>query len=115
MTQAGSRARKSSTGYDLKNLLVGSEGTLGIITEVTVRLFGQPEAVSSAVCEFPTLADAVNCTMAIIQMGIPVRKKKCTGSKAEADTLHPLAPARARRERERETETERQRETHVDR
>jgi D-lactate dehydrogenase (cytochrome) len=73
--QAGSRARKSSTGYDLKNLLVGSEGTLGIITEVTVRLFGQPEAVSSAVCEFPTLADAVNCTMAIIQMGIPVEKK----------------------------------------
>eukprot|EP00802_Teleaulax_amphioxeia_P011580 Tamp_11613.p1 GENE.Tamp_11613~~Tamp_11613.p1 ORF type:complete len:501 (-),score=113.77 Tamp_11613:395-1858(-) len=72
--KAGSRARKSSTGYDLKNLLIGSEGTLGIITEVTVRLYGQPEAVSSAVCEFPTLADAVNCTIAIIQMGIPVAR-----------------------------------------
>jgi D-lactate dehydrogenase (cytochrome) len=56
------------TGYDLKNLLIGSEGTLGIITELSIRLFGQPEAVSSAVCEFPTLADAVKCTSAIIQV-----------------------------------------------
>jgi D-lactate dehydrogenase (cytochrome) len=74
VVSAGSRARKSSTGYDLKNLLIGSEGTLGIITELDIRLFGQPEAVSSAVCEFPTLADAVNCTIAIIQMGVPVAR-----------------------------------------
>ena len=71
---AGSRARKCSTGYDLKNLLIGSEGTLGIITELNVRLFGQPEAISSAVCEFPTLADAVNCTIATIQLGVPVAR-----------------------------------------
>ena len=82
--KAGSRARKSSTGYDLKNLLIGSEGTLGIITEVTVRLYGQPEAVSSAVCEFPTLADAVNCTIAIIQMGIPVAAYPQAGRQRQA-------------------------------
>jgi D-lactate dehydrogenase (cytochrome) len=74
VVHTGSRARKSSTGYDLKNLLIGSEGTLGIITELNIRLFGQPEAVSSAVCEFPTLADAVNCVIAIIQMGVPVAR-----------------------------------------
>jgi D-lactate dehydrogenase (cytochrome) len=119
LCQAGSRARKSSTGYDLKNLLVGSEGTLGIITEVTVRLFGQPEAVSSAVCEFPTLADAVNCTMAIIQMGIPVTNKKkykqnkYTGSQAEADTLHAHAPASARARAHTHTHTHTH--THIER
>ena len=74
LVNAGSRARKSSTGYDLKTLLIGSEGTLGIITELDVRLFGIPEATSSAVCEFSTLADAVNCTIAIIQSGIPVAR-----------------------------------------
>ena len=71
---AGSRARKSATGYDLKNLLIGSEGTLGVVTELNIRLFGIPEATSSAVCEFPTLANAVNCTISIIQSGIPVAR-----------------------------------------
>ena len=74
LVNAGSRARKSSTGYDLKNLLIGSEGTLGIICELNIRLVGIPEATSSAVCGFSTLADAVNCTIAVIQSGIPVAR-----------------------------------------
>ena len=72
--RAGSRARKSSTGYDLKGLLVGSEGTLGIITELTVRLWGQPEAVSAATCAFETIEGAVNAVIQTIQMGVPVAR-----------------------------------------
>jgi D-lactate dehydrogenase (cytochrome) len=72
--RTGSRARKSSTGYDLTRLFVGSEGTLGIITELTVRLFGQPEAVSAAVCPFPDIASAVNATIETIQIGLPVAR-----------------------------------------
>jgi len=68
------RARKSSAGYDLTRLFVGSEGTLGVITEVTLRLYGIPEAVSSAVCSFATLDDAVNAVILTIQSGIPIAR-----------------------------------------
>jgi D-lactate dehydrogenase (cytochrome) len=68
------RARKSSAGYDLTRLLVGSEGTLGIITELTLRLYGIPEAMSSAICSFENLAGAVNTVIQTIQAGIPVAR-----------------------------------------
>jgi D-lactate dehydrogenase (cytochrome) len=72
--ETGGRARKSSAGYDLTRLMVGSEGTLGIITEVRLRLHGIPEAVSSAVCSFPDMDGAVNTAMLVIQSGIPVAR-----------------------------------------
>jgi D-lactate dehydrogenase (cytochrome) len=72
--RAGSRARKSSAGYDLKNLIVGSEGTLAIITELTVRLQGTPESITSAVCPFDTVEGAVSAVIETIQMGIPVAR-----------------------------------------
>jgi D-lactate dehydrogenase (cytochrome) len=68
------RARKSAAGYDLTRLFIGSEGTLGIITEVTVRLYGIPEAISAAVCAFPTLDQAVNTVIVTIQSGVPVAR-----------------------------------------
>ena len=74
VVKTGGRARKSSAGYDLTRLFVGSEGTLGVITEVTVRLYGIPEAMSSAVCAFPTLVDATNTVIGTIQSGIPVAR-----------------------------------------
>jgi D-lactate dehydrogenase (cytochrome) len=68
------RARKSAAGYDLTRLFVGSEGTLGIITEITLRLHGLPQAISAAVCPFETLEGAVNTTIMAIQMGIPLAR-----------------------------------------
>jgi D-lactate dehydrogenase (cytochrome) len=70
----GSRARKSAAGYDLTRLFVGSEGTLGIITEVTLRLYGIPEAVSAAVCPFASLDAAVETVIETIQTGVPVAR-----------------------------------------
>ena len=70
----GSRARKSSAGYDLTRLFVGSEGTLGVMTEITVRLFGLPEAVSAAVCPFDTMDGAVQTVITTIQLGVPVAR-----------------------------------------
>ncbi len=72
--RTGSRARKSSAGYDLTALFVGAEGTLGIITELTLRLHGQPEAISSAVCSFDDIGNAVNAVITTIQMGIPMAR-----------------------------------------
>ncbi len=72
--RTGTRARKSSAGYDLTRLLVGSEGTLGIITEVTVKLYPLPEAISAAICSFPSIEAAVRCTIQIIQLGIPIAR-----------------------------------------
>ena len=68
------RSKKSAAGYDLTRLFVGSEGTLGIITEVAVRLYGVPEQISSAVCAFPDMEGAVNSVILIIQSGIPVAR-----------------------------------------
>jgi D-lactate dehydrogenase (cytochrome) len=70
----GGRARKSATGYDLTRLFVGSEGTLGVMTEITLRLHGRPEAVSAAMCAFATLEGAVRTVIATIQLGIPVAR-----------------------------------------
>ena len=72
--RTGGRARKSSAGYDLTRIFVGSEGTLGIITEVQLRLYGIPEAMSAAVCQYATVDDAVNTVILTIQSGIPVAR-----------------------------------------
>ncbi len=72
--RTGTRARKSSAGYDLTRLFVGSEGTLGVMTEVTLRIYPLPEAISAAVCSFPTIADAVNTVIQIIQLGVPIAR-----------------------------------------
>jgi D-lactate dehydrogenase (cytochrome) len=74
LIKTGSRARKSSAGYDLTRLFVGSEGTLGVITGITVRLYPLPEAVSAAVCGFASMSDAVNTTIQTIQLGVPVAR-----------------------------------------
>jgi D-lactate dehydrogenase (cytochrome) len=72
--RTGTRAKKSSAGYDLTRLMVGSEGTLGVMTEVTVKLYPLPEAVSAATCFFPSVDAAVQTTIAIIQMGVPIAR-----------------------------------------
>ncbi len=72
--RTGGRARKSSAGYDLTRLFVGSEGTLGIITEVTLRLYGIPETISAALCSFETVEQAVAAAIAVVQLGIPVAR-----------------------------------------
>lgn len=72
--RTGNRARKSSAGYDLTHLFVGSEGTLGIITELTVRLYPHPEHVVSATCRFPSVQAAVDCAVAIMQSGIAIAR-----------------------------------------
>jgi D-lactate dehydrogenase (cytochrome) len=72
--KTGGRARKSSAGYDLTRLLVGSEGTLGVITSLTLTLFGIPETIISAVCPFTSIAGACNATIAALQLGLPLAR-----------------------------------------
>ena len=72
--RTGTRAKKSSAGYDLTRLMVGSEGTLGVITEVTLKLYPLPEAVSAAICSFPTIEAAVRTVIQVIQLGVPIAR-----------------------------------------
>jgi D-lactate dehydrogenase (cytochrome) len=72
--RTGTRAKKSSAGYDLTRLMVGSEGTLGVITEITLRMYPLPEAVSAAICSFPSIEAAVRTTIQTIQLGVPIAR-----------------------------------------
>ncbi|MFW2176961.1 MULTISPECIES: FAD-binding oxidoreductase [unclassified Moraxella] len=72
--QTASRAKKSSAGYDLTRLIIGSEGTLGIVTEITVKLFGIPECVGSGICHFPSIEQACQAVMTTIQYGLPIAR-----------------------------------------
>lgn len=72
--RTGTRAKKSSAGYDLTRLMVGSEGTLGVMTEITLKVYPLPEAVSAAICSFGNLGDAVGTTIQMIQMGVPIAR-----------------------------------------
>ena len=72
--QTGGRTRKAANGYDLTRLFIGSEGTLGVITKIRLRLHGIPEGISAAVCQFPTLAAAVEAVSTVMQSGIPVAR-----------------------------------------
>jgi D-lactate dehydrogenase (cytochrome) len=72
--RTGTRAKKSSAGYDLTRLMVGSEGTLGVITEVTLKLYPLPEAIQAAICFFPSIEAAVRTTIEVIQMGVPIAR-----------------------------------------
>ncbi len=78
----GNKAKKSSSGYDLKSIFIGSEGTLGIITKLTLKLNSIPEAISSAVCNFPSIQDAVNASTLIIQSGIPIARLELVDEKS---------------------------------
>ncbi len=92
------RARKSSAGYDLTRLMIGSEGTLGVITQVTLRAHGLPEAISGAVCRFPDLESAVHAVTAILQLGMPVARVELLDELAiaaindYAGLAYPVAP-----------------------
>ncbi|MGI9626455.1 MAG: FAD-binding oxidoreductase [Longimicrobiales bacterium] len=98
IVRTGGRARKSAAGYDLTNLMVGSEGTLGVITELNVRLHPVPEATAAAVCAFPDLTSAVGAVTQAIQTGIPLARAELLDRTAVAavnqfsDLAYPTAP-----------------------
>lgn len=71
---SSSHLRKTSAGYNLTNLFVGSEGTLGVLTKATLRLYGMPEGVASAVCSFPSVQAAVDTTVQVLQAGVPIAR-----------------------------------------
>ena len=81
VVRTGTRARKSAAGYDLTRLMVGSEGTLGVMTEITLKVYPLPEAISAAVCSFPSIEAAVRTTIAIIQMGVPIARVELVDAK----------------------------------
>jgi D-lactate dehydrogenase (cytochrome) len=72
--RTGTRAKKSSAGYDLTRLMVGSEGTLGVMTEITLKIYPLPEAISAAICSFPSIEAAVRTTIQVIQLGVPIAR-----------------------------------------
>jgi D-lactate dehydrogenase (cytochrome) len=74
IVNTGTRARKSSAGYDLTRLMIGSEGTLGVMTEITLKLYPVPEAISAATCAFPSIDAAVRTTIQLIQLGVPIAR-----------------------------------------
>ncbi|SJN21388.1 FAD-binding oxidoreductase [Psychrobacter sp. JB385] len=74
IVRTGTRAKKSAAGYDLTRLMIGSEGTLGIVTEVTLKLFGISECIGSGICHFPTIEDACQAVMLTIQMCLPIAR-----------------------------------------
>jgi D-lactate dehydrogenase (cytochrome) len=74
IVRTGTRAKKSSAGYDLTRLMVGSEGTLGIMTEISLRLYPIPETIRAAICSFPSISDAVNTVISMIQLGVPIAR-----------------------------------------
>jgi D-lactate dehydrogenase (cytochrome) len=96
--KTGGRARKSSSGYDLTRLFVGSEGTLGVMTEITLRLFGRPEALAAAVCPFRSMQGAAATVITTIQLGIPVARIEIIDAQQlefvnrYSKTNYPLAP-----------------------
>jgi D-lactate dehydrogenase (cytochrome) len=98
IVKTGGRARKSSSGFDLTRLFVGSEGTLGVITELTLRLYGRPEAIRAAVCPFASMAGAAKTVIQTIQLGIPVARIEIIDEaqlavvNAYSKTSYPLAP-----------------------
>jgi D-lactate dehydrogenase (cytochrome) len=98
VVQTGTAARKSAAGYDLTRLFVGAEGTLGVITEITLRLHPLPEAVAAACCTFPTIRDAVETAIATIQLGVPVARielmdeAQIEACNRHSKTAYPVAP-----------------------
>ena len=78
--RTGGRSKKSAAGYDLTKLIVGSEGTLGLITELTLKLQGIPESISAAICSFPSIDNAVRTVIQTIQMGIPMARMELVDS-----------------------------------